>query len=298
VDTFKFENDNINTSSIVQMIDNIDFSKHTKYSLSEKIGEEKINVPISLEEYVLSPVFVQSELDVFDTEEINKIAKNYFKNNYEYVRKVIELNGNRVYMYRTEKVLKIKEDGLLDFYDSKLDLEKSQDVYDSLMSALVFTEDFLGFPRDGYLSNIETIQYEGTYGYRFTFSYRILNRPILFSKVRENAALEIDVVGDGVVSYKRFIRNIDEGQRDKMQNIQIVPALEVINMNLQNEETTQTELKPLKKEMIKEISNIYLGYFDLSRITREQVLRVVWVVEIGNKSYIFNATSGKLIEEW
>jgi hypothetical protein len=50
--------------------------------------------------------------------------------------------------------------------------------------------------------------------------------------------------------------------------------------------------------MIKEINNIYLGYFDLSRISREQVLRVVWVIETNEKTFIFNAISGLLIEEW
>lgn len=299
VDTYKFENNNINTENINNKIINIDFNKHTKYSIDNKIGDNKINIPLPLEEFALNPVFVQSELDVFDTERINKIAKEYFKNNYEYVRKSIELNGNRVYMYRTEKVLKIQAEGLLDFYNSMMDLERSQDVYDSLMSALVFIEDFLGFPKDGYLSNIKAIQYEGTYGYRFTFSYKILNRPILFSKVRENAALEIDVVGDGVISYKRFIREIDESQKEKTQNIQILPAIDVINKNLYNEETSQEgELKPLKREMINNISNIYLGYYDLSRISKEQLLRIVWVVEIGSRSYIFNAITGSLIEEW
>jgi len=50
--------------------------------------------------------------------------------------------------------------------------------------------------------------------------------------------------------------------------------------------------------MIKDINNIYLGYFDLSRISKEQVLRVVWVIEAGEKCYIFNAITGALIEEW
>ena len=59
-----------------------------------------------------------------------------------------------------------------------------------------------------------------------------------------------------------------------------------------------SEIKPLKIEQLKDINNIYLGYFDLSRITREQNLRVVWVIEIKDKSYIFNAITGKLIEEW
>jgi len=77
-------------------------------------------------------------------------------------------------------------------------------------------------------------------------------------------------------------------------------AIEVINKNLQSNKTTDgiMELKPLKREMIKDISNIYLGYFDLSRVQKEQVLRVVWVIEVGDKSYIFNAITGALIEEW
>jgi hypothetical protein len=80
--------------------------------------------------------------------------------------------------------------------------------------------------------------------------------------------------------------------------------MDVITDNLDipsNEEESGQEpdrLKPIKQEMIKEINNIYLGYFDLSRISREQVLRVVWVIETNEKTFIFNAISGALIEEW
>ncbi len=299
-DTFKLENDKINTDSIAKAIDNIDLSKYTKYAADEKIGDEKINIPVPLEQLALNPVFVESELDIFNTDEMNKIAKKYFKNNYEYVRKVVEVSGNRIYMYRTEKVLKIKAEGQLDFYDSSLEHKSKGDVYENLMTALVFTENFLGFPKDGYLSKVERIQFEGNYGYRFIFSYKLYDRPILFSKVRENTALQIDVVGDRVVSYKRFIRSIDENQKEKMQNIQVLPAIEVLNKSMQsgNETGGSTELKPFKKDMIKDISNIYLGYFDLSRISKEQLLRLVWVFEVGETSYIFNAISGALIEVW
>ncbi len=161
----------------------------------------------------------------------------------------------------------------------------------------------MGFPEDGYLSDVESIEYDGSYGYRYTFSYKILDRPILFSRVRENSALQIDVVGDNVISYKRFIRKMDESQMEKKNAVQITSAIDVINGNLDLGSQPQdpeaiSEIKPLKIEQLKDINNIYLGYFDLSRITREQNLRVVWVIEIKDKSYIFNAITGKLIEEW
>ncbi len=298
--TIKIESDKINTDNIFSIIEKIDYSNSTKYSFEEKIGDEKIQIPVPLEQSALNPIFVQSELDVFDTAYINKIAKDYFKNNYEYVRKSVEVNGNLIYGYRTEKILKINAEGQLDFYDSNLEFSNNQNIHKSLITAINFTDNFLGFPKYGYLSNIESIQIEGNYGYRFIFSYKILDRPIMFSKVRDNAALQIDVIGDSVVSYKRFIRNIDENQMAYMQNFDIISATEVINKNIQNYEPVDDamELKPLKSEMIKDISNIYLGYFDLSRVQKEQMLRVVWVIEVGNKSYIFNAITGKLIEEW
>lgn len=301
--TVKIEGNSIDTQEISSIVKKYDFNSETQYAFNQKIGEKTIQVPIPQEKTALNPVFVQSELDVFDTEEINKIAKDYFKNNYDYVRKSVEVSGNLVYMYRTEKILKINAEGLLDFYDTTAELKNSSDIYDSLVAAYNFTEEFLGFPEDAYLSNIESVEYDGSFGYRYSFSYKILDRPILFSKVRENLALQIDVIDDNVISYKRFIRKKDDSQIGKMNEIQILPAIEVIERNLDIGSNVSgngeiPELKPLKIDMLEDISNIYLGYFDLSRISREQVLRVVWVIEVKDKSYIFNAITGALIEEW
>lgn len=307
----KIKSNQINSKKLTDIVLSINFENKTKYSMLEKIGDETIQVPVPLEQTALNPVFVQSELDVFDIDRINEIAKDYFKNDYDYVRKSVEVSGNLVYVYRTEKILKINEDGLLDFYDASIEPENSPNVYKSFAAAVNFIEEFLGFPENGYLSNVEKTLLEGNEGYRFTFSYNILERPILFSRVRENAALQIDVAGNNVISYKRFIRNIDRTQMDKMAEIEVTPAIEVIRNNIDTsagEENADTvpgegqeeavQLKPIKPEMIKEINNIYLGYFDLSRISREQVLRVVWVIETNEKTFIFNAISGLLIEEW
>lgn len=299
-DIIKIENKQINTEYISDIVKSMDFNNYHKYSFDEKIDEEKIKIPLPIEQTALNPVFVQSELDIFDTDKINEIAKKYFENNYEYVRKVVQINGSMVYTYKTEKVLKISSEGLLDFYDGSGDIYNEYDVYKSFVTAINFTENFLGFPQDMYLSNAVSIQIDGNYGYQFTFSYNILDSPIFFSRVRKNEALQIEVIGDKIVSYKRFIRNIDQSQKNKMQFINVMSALDVIKKNLEInvEDKQSTELKILKKDMIKEISNVYLGYFDLSRISKEQVLRVVWVVEIKDKSYIFNAITGALIEEW
>lgn len=312
--TIKIESDKINTKELTDLAKSINFESKTKYSSDQKIGDETIQIPVPLEEAALNPVFVQSELDVFDIDRINEIAKDYFKNDYDYVRKSVEVSGNLVYVYRTEKILKVNEEGLLDFYDASIEPENGSDVYKSFVAAVNFTEEFLGFPENGYLSSVENINPEGNEGYRFTFSYNILERPILFSRVRDNSALQIDVIGNNVISYKRFIRKVDDKQMDKMAQAQVLPAIDVISGNIdtssgalatgennaamENQEAVTDQLKPIKPEMIKKINNIYLGYFDLSRISKEQVLRVVWVIETNEKTFIFNAITGRLIEEW
>ena len=317
--TIKIQSDNINTQEFTDFAKSLNFEDKTKYASGQKIGEDTIQVPVPLEETALNPIFVQSELDVFDTDRINEIAKNYFKNDYDYVRKSVEVSGNLIYVYRTEKILRVNEEGSLDFYDASIEPNNSADAYKSFLAAVKFTEEFLGFPENGFLSSVENIHLEGNEGYRFTFSYSIMERPILFSRVRNNSALQIDVVGNNVISYKRFIRKIDSSQMDKVAEIQILPAIDVISnnvdaslINTRNEEVKEVEnaeiitsqeevvkeLKPIKPDMLKEINNIYLGYFDISRIAREQVLRVVWVIETNEKTFIFNAISGLLIEEW
>ncbi len=302
--TFKIEDENINTQEIVQIVKQVDFENETKYSFEQEIGEKTLQLPIPLEQTALNPVFVQSELDVFDKQAINDIAKDYFKSNYDYVRKSVEVSGNLVYTYRTEKILKINDEGLLEFYDTTIEPSSTSDIYKSFIAAVNFTDEFLGFPEDGYLSGIEEISQDGSDGYRYTFSYKILERPILFSKVRDNTALQIEVIGDNVVSYKRFIRNLDNSKKNNMIETSVIPVIDVINKNLDIRDTEEIqeeailELKPLNRDMIEDINNIYLGYFDISRISKEQVLRVVWVIEAGDKSYIFNAITGALIEEW
>jgi spore coat polysaccharide biosynthesis protein SpsF (cytidylyltransferase family) len=45
---------------------------------------------------------------VFDIDRINEIAKNYFKKDYDYVRKSVEVSGNLVYVYRTEPMCPVQ----------------------------------------------------------------------------------------------------------------------------------------------------------------------------------------------
>lgn len=304
--TFELQNNNIKLNELFNYVDTFNFSDYIEYRYNETIGGYEVMVPVPDMAEAMNPIFVKSEIDIYDYEYINKIARDYYKEDYDYVRKLEESSGNIIYVYNNEKVLKINQDGLLDFYDAVEETASDSDVHTSLVEALEFTNNFLGFPESLYLTDVENIQREGRFGYRFSFSYNVMDKPIIFSQFREKKALEIEVFGNKVISYERFIRDIDEKQNDKMKVEKVLPAVEVIENNLDfivkeiyivENNLDISNAEQIKKELIESIEDIHLAYFDLSRKLKEQQLRIVWVVKTDNRNYIFNAITGSFIEE-
>ena len=262
-------------------------------------------IPISASEVTLNPVFVKSEIDIDDTEQIEEIAKNYFEENFDYVRKSVDSTGSVNYIYKNEKVLKINRDGLLEFYDSIDSSLEISDVYESFKVALSFMDDFLGFPENAYLSEVELFQKDGEYGYSYVFSYNLLNKPIIFSQVRDEKAIQIDVLGSKVVLYKRFIRVVDESMEAEMKEVEVLPPDEIISKNidfatslyLERSGGGEIEFESTKSHILNSIYNIELAYFDPSRKLKDQLLRTLWVIRTTDRQYVFNAISGAIIEE-
>ena len=276
-----------------------------KYSATYLSNYGYNDIPISTSEVTLNPVFVKSEIDIDDTEQIEEIAKNYFEEDFDYVRKSVDSTGSVNYIYKNEKVLKINTDGLLEFYDSiESSLERS-DVYESFKIALSFMDDFLGFPENAYLSEVQLFQKDGEYGYSYIFSYNLLNRPIIFSQVRDEKAIQIDVLGSKVVLYKRFIRVVDYSMEAEMEEVEVLSPDEIISRNidfvtelyLERSGGGPEQFESTKSHILNSIYNIELAYFDPSRKLKDQLIRTVWVIRTTDRQYVFNAISGAIIEE-
>lgn len=262
-------------------------------------------IPVSSIQKVKNPIFIKSEIDIEDTSYIEKIAKDYFKENYDYVRTTVESSGNINYVYRNEKVLKIYKEGLLEFYDSMESTMDDSNIYDSMKIGLNFINDFLGFPENAYLSEVNTFQKDGKIGYSFIFSYNLLDRPIIFSQIREEKAIKIDVVGSKVIYYQRFIREIDNTMEAEMKEVEVISPQNIIKNNidfittlyLENTLIDNQEFEETKSKILNSIKQINLAYFDPSRKSKDQLLRSVWVITTDDRQYVFNAISGAIIEE-
>ena len=294
--TVKIKSSKIDNTPIYESLKNI---KKSELLYKVNIAIDDIVIPVSIPDIstALNPVFVKSELDIKDKGKIEAIAKDYFKNTFDYVRRSEDIEGYISYVYKNEKVLKISPEGLLDFFNSNIDIQSTSDVYNGFLAAIKFASNFLNFHADMYLSDVQSIQHEGNFGYNFIFTYRIKNKPIYFSKIRENAALEVKVIGNSVVSYKRLIRDIDTKQdRGEMKEVKIMSFEEILRNQVTINEGEENILRVIDKSMIADINNVYIAYYDYARNPKEQQLIVVWIVQIKDKTYVFNAITGSLIE--
>jgi len=291
----------INRKNINNLSDKI--KENTEFTYNQNINDIDLNLVIPKNEYIMNPVIVKSEINIEDEEYITDIAKSYYNDNYDYVRKSVESNNSVNYVYKNEKVLRINSEGLLEFYDTAENTIGENNVYVSLLTALKFTEDFLGYPENAYLTEVESIQRDGNYGFRFSFDYKILNRPIIFSQVREERALEIEVIGEEVVLYKRFIRIIDLTDPSLMEEKKAINPVDILEDNIgllamiqieENKDLRDEEI--IKNSILESIEEMYLGYYDPSRKLSEQLIRSVWVMKTQEKRYIFNAVTGNLVE--
>lgn len=294
-----------NIEELKTVYENVIVYAREKYSATYLSDYGNNEIPISRSEVTLNPVFVKSEIDIDDLKQIEEIAKNYFNENFDYVRKSVDSTGSVNYIYKNEKVLKINRDGLLEFYDSIDNALERSDVFESFKIALSFMDDFLGFPEMAYLSQVELFQKDGEYGYSFIFSYNIMDKPIIFSQVRDEKAIQVDVFGSKVVLYKRFIRVVDYSMEMEMKELEVLSPDDIITRNidfitslyLEKSDGGETEFESTKNYILNSIYDIELAYFDPLRKLKDQLLRTVWVIRTSDRQYVFNAISGAIIEE-
>ncbi|MDP3386643.1 MAG: hypothetical protein Q8S24_05380 [Eubacteriales bacterium] len=294
-----------NQQELTDAYDNTMAYASNKYDTLFNYGSNAPYIPVSTDETALNPVFIRSEIDIEDSVNIENIAKNYFRDTFDYVRTTIDSSRTINYIYRNEKVLRLYEEGLLEFYDSIESTMDDSSMYRSFLTALNFIDDFLGFPENAYLSQVTTFIEDGKYGYRFLFNHGLLERPVVFSQVRDEKAIQIDIVGSKVVFYQRFIRVVDELMETEMIEVNVLSPQEIIENNidfiaelyLESPENQYLEIDEAKERILNGIHEIYLAYFDPSRRSRDQLMRSVWVIKTTDRNYVFNAITGAIIEE-
>lgn len=304
---FKIYDLNLNTEEIKSRVNEIEQSgEYTYYYPMRETQnvDNDIYLPYKMSK-TIPIVYVKNELNTDNINDIRRIAEEFFEREIDYIREIVEDNGSVLYLYK-DRVLKIYQSGLLEYF-APLDEEvHERNLYISLNTASEFLSTYMDIPENLYLSKIEEIEAGKCLGYRFTFKYRIRGFPVILKNSEVEGFIQIDVFNKQVRYYKRFIR---EDMNIKNYNVvdtsKMLSAFDIINMNyellkadyIRNNKLSDAELdeENLMQGILSSIDDISISYLDPCQKVEKERLIGVWVLQIGDNIYAFDVYKGNLV---
>lgn len=240
-------------------------------------------------------VFVESEIDVKAEKELTARAESFFKN-FDFVKTIRETSGAMVYLYGYgEKSVRISSRGRLE-YNEEINNVTSGNVIESLDAAIQFTLEQGGFPEGMTLNEIRPLT--NIKGYYFGFGYEIEGYPLVSTGNNMKHPLEIEVSGNKVKTYRRFIRKkMSLTPMSGKEPILSPPYIIESNIELLKQDYLK-DLSDQEKEIedldvLENINNVQLVYFDSNEVSKIEMLVPSWRIQVNNRVYYFDSYSGK-----
>lgn len=293
---------NIKVQKMRKIINDIGKETYTKFVAFKDILpiENEVYIPINMN-YKLPEIQVRKEIDVkkIKEEELDSIVEKFFDKDPNYVRRIEENNGTKIYIYN-QQMLKIYNDGMIEYLNSLEKTVRNRELYKSLDKAINFISNHIGWPENAYLKSIEPIEKDNNKGYKFEFSYKVNGAEILFDKEEHSLdqPIEIKVFNEQITSYKRYVKvqettnsyNINLERMltlletlEKKNNLEYIKEefKEYIKQNTDEDIESLSEIE-LNTRVLSAISDIYIGYrnSDDDWIYGNERLEPVWVIKI------------------
>lgn len=241
-----------------------------------------------------TPLLYKQEVYPYDQDEINDIAKKFFGESFDFIRKITENSGKIIYMYGYgEKVFIVNADGSMEFKE-KFDGENY--ATKKYFEALNIAVKFIGLNGGLYTAHGEPIKLylkdvtettKGQKGHRFVFGQLINDTKLQYES---GAIVEVEVVGGQVTYYYRNIIELDERAGLESDNEMPPDALSAINMLAQNYQYINQAIgeTAVGKELVentfeavaKTIKSVDTAYLKLENTENTgSIIYPAWVVE-------------------
>lgn len=243
--------------------------------------------------------FVASEINVQLEQQVIDRSKTFFNENFDFVKTIKETSGAVVYLYGYgEKSVRINSKGRLE-YNQEIKSISSTNALEAFDLAVEFVQQHGGFPEGSYLKEV-SVDNDKQKSYYFGFGYDMGSYPIISLGNNMKHPIEVEVVGNQIKTYRRFVRQrmdltaLPSGEAVITPRNIIEMNLDMIKENyLQDQPERETELEVI--EILENVGSSQLVYFDPSeRILMEQ-LYPSWRLEIKNRIYYFDTFTGELL---
>ena len=249
------------------------------------------------------------ELDTDEEERaarITRIAKSFFNDNFDFVRKIEELNGTVIYMYGFGKiVLIIDKDGAIEFKREEEERAPAPTKYlDALGKALDFIaehgafETFSGISFSPRLKTV-VVDPDGKRGYRFVFGISVNDLEVFY---QDSDAFTVEVVGNGVTYFKRELICYDEEQIKDMAGDfrEICSAMNALAHNLEYISAVLYSVNPAEigssnltiEALAERVDWLDHAYIKLADTGERNKTRAAWLLKIEQLEFYFGLDDG------
>lgn len=282
------------------------------YSIGTLVGTGNQTVmPLSLNSK-LAELSYDPEIEIWETENIRKLAQSFFGESFDFVRRIEESKGSVIYMYGYgEKVLTVTKNMGIEYKEKENSTGNQIDYFEALELALEYVgshggwETYEGAETVPYVKQATIIEGENNKGYRFVFGMEIDGKNVYYEN---SEAIVIEVIGNQTTYYKRNLIEIDNNEIEMNSSVTAREAYSAVNMLASNYKYIYSILtdegyvfNTMEEEVLFEtVSNLieYVeeGYAKPRLVEGEETeLIPAWIVKVGDVMIYFDLYNAKPI---
>ena len=294
-----------------EIMDRLENSEYVSYYSLGTFAENDVRtlVPLALTS-ALAKTSWEGETLVGDKGKAKDYAQTFFGENFDFVRKITERTGNRIYMYGYgQKVLTMNAAGSSEYKEETLNSGETQDYFSALETGMQFVAAHGGWPdyeEDGiflYVKTMEKLEQDKSKGYRIVFGIKTKQGEVFY----EGSEAVILEIFNGQVTY--YFRNLIQVRENRTENRE-KEAYSAVNMLAENYEIVAKTMSENGMEISLEdkenlfnnvcsyINRVIPGYLlesDQSRSQQNKYLKPVWAVEADTLTFYFDLYTAKFL---
>ena len=274
----------LDVESLEALVSSIYIEGYVPYSLADDLlDNNRYNlIPDISGIYIPIPSY-ENILENIDYKYIENIVKEFMERELD---SVIEIEDQEGTIYTDgDKILKIENDGLVTFKDSRDIRSKDRNLFRSIEYALEFISKNLGYDNTLYLKSIKEVESNGSPGYRLIFDKMTRDFKVELDYRGLEGYIVIDVYNDQVKYFQQFFRREQEKGNDSFLYIQAnYNILDVILSN-RDEILKNTNPEYTLSQLLENLEYVRLVYQD-NGIPGE--LYPMWKIIVSGEEFIFD----------
>lgn len=288
--------DNLFTQIFDEKVSEIEKNHKNEYKiLRENFDTKSLGFYPDITKLKMEKIEYSNILEELDQKYIDNIIERFLGKETNFLREIKEKRQN-VYV-DGNKILKIGEYGNISYFNPNLKTNKDTGKFNSILSAIQFISNNLGFDDSLYLKKSIPISDGNNQGFKFIFAKRTDWNKVEYLREDINSYIDIEIYGNHVRRFVEIFRGEKQNNKEYFDFSETNTFEELIEYNTQN-------LNKLfkKEEEVRFSKEDLIGMTDYAKIIylddgRNLALEPCWKLKIEDRIFYFDIYTMEFIWE-